>query len=152
MTTRILRQLRDHHLPQLVRLYQGEFWCNTRKTADVLRMLNNTDIVIGVVDDKDELCGFCRLLTDYQYKATLYEVIVKPVNRNQQIGRLLMESVIDLPELREVEHIDLSCLSDMLPFYRRFGFTEQLESLQQMRRFHTESEAKLANNTEENPD
>ena len=139
MEYRIIRHLQERHLPQLMHLYQKEFWCNTRKAADVLRMLDNTDIVIGVVDEHDELCGFCRVLTDYVYKATLYDVIVASDKRRQGVGDLIMNSVLSLPELRQVEHIDLNCLTSMLPFYRRYGFTDALEGLQQMRRFHQNS-------------
>jgi len=136
MGFRIIRQIQEQHLTQLIDLYRGEFWCNTRQKDDVLRMLHNTDIVVGVLDENGALCGFCRLLTDFVYKATLYDVIVSPTKRKQQLGKLLMDTVLALPELQTVAHIDLSCLSDMLPFYQRFGFTEQLDGLQQMRRFH----------------
>jgi len=136
MNYRLIRELQDQHIPQLLALYQNEFWCNTRKADDILRMLENTDIVIGVVDKHNDLCGFCRLLTDFVYKATLYDVIVAPTLRGHQLGAFLMQSVIQLPELSDVEHIDLSCLSDMLPFYRRFGFSDELQGLRQMRRFH----------------
>lgn len=148
MDYRIIRCLQARHLPQLLRLYQNEFWCNTRKAADILRMLDNTDIVIGVIDEHDELCGFCRLLTDYVYKATLYDVIVASDKREQGLGRLLMNSVLALPELQQVEHIDLSCLANMLPFYRRYGFTEALEGLQQMRRFHQNNALQIEMQTE----
>jgi len=142
---RIIRQLQPQHIVQLVDLYQGEFWCNTRKHEDVLRMLDNTDIVIGLIDQDDTLCGFCRVLTDYVYKATLYDVIVAPHKRNLGLGDVLMQTLLALPELNGIEHIDLSCLQSMLPFYRRYGFSDELAGLLQMRRFHQAPQAERQN-------
>jgi len=150
MNYRIIRKLQEHHIAQLVRLYQGEFWCQTRQPDDVLRMLRNTDIIVGVVDENDQLCAFSRLLTDFVYKATLYDVIVAPSKRQQKLGNFIMHTVLELPELRNVEHIDLTCLADMFPFYRRFGFSDQLNGLQQMRRLQRNAAPTEgpANNTE----
>jgi predicted N-acetyltransferase YhbS len=133
---RIIRQLESAHIPQLLELYRGEFWCNSRQQADVLRMLDNTDIVVGLVNEHNTLCGFCRLLSDFVYKATLYDFIVAPTLRNQGLGVKLLDYVLQLPELAKVEHIDLNCLDSMLAYYQRFGFSEELDGLRHMRRFN----------------
>lgn len=136
MSYRIIRQLDQAQIAQLLDLYRGEFWCDRREPADVLRMLDNTDIVVGLVNKQDQLCGFCRILTDFVYKATLYDFIVTEAKRNQGLGVKLLDYVLQLPELETVEHIDLNCLSSMIPYYQRFGFTEHLDDLRHMRRFN----------------
>jgi predicted N-acetyltransferase YhbS len=39
------------------------------------------------------------------------------------LGSLLIETVINYPELQEVETFMLMCLPEMIPFYEKFGFT-----------------------------
>ena len=106
-----------------------------RRREDIDKVLANSDIVIGVENNTDaRLIGFCRILTDYIYKAVVYDVIVHPEFRSRQLGKLLMDSVIHHPDLSEVGHFDLNCLPHMVKFYRRWGFTDELGELKFMRR------------------
>ncbi len=134
----VIDRLLDRHLPDLMRLYLNEFWCNTRTPADVKTMLANTDIIIGLENSEGQLLGFCRLLTDYVYKATLYDLIVDPTYRGQGMGNRLMTLVVEHPRLTTIQHIDLNCLPAMVDFYRRWGFTLELNGLGQMRRYRRE--------------
>jgi ribosomal protein S18 acetylase RimI-like enzyme len=117
-------------------LYRAEFWCNKRKSIDVQKMLKNSNIIIGAVNEENNLVGFVRVLTDFVYKATVYDLIVHPKWRGRKIGNLLMGTVINHPELRDVEHFDLNCLPDMYPFYEKWGFTDKIGELGFMRRFN----------------
>lgn len=136
MELSIIERLNDHAIDQLVELYGNEFWCNKRQHNDVARMLENTDIVIGVINETDDLVGFTRVLTDYVYKATLYDVIVHPKWRGNKIGRLLMDTILNHDKLRDVEHFDLNCLPKMYPFYKQWGFTTDVGELGFMRKFN----------------
>ena len=99
-------------------------------------MLQHTSVIISFEDDSKNLIAFCRLLTDFVYKATLYDVIVHPDYRNQQLGKLLMDAVFQHPQLKDVEHFDLNCLPQMFGFYQRWGFTNELGELSHMRRYN----------------
>ena len=136
MTYRLIRTLQDRHIAQLEKLYQGEFWCKHRRRDGIKTMLQHTDILIAIVDEKDDLHGFCRVLTDYVYKASLYDLIVSPEHRGNKLGKLLMDTVLGLEELADVEHIDLNCLEEMLPFYQHWQFESKLDSLLFLRRSH----------------
>jgi GNAT superfamily N-acetyltransferase len=132
----LLHALGDKQIDQLVALYANEFWCGRRTRDDVERMLSHSDIVVGAVDEADDLVGFVRVLTDYVYKATIFDLIVRPDWRGKQLGRTLMNTVISHPELENVEHLDLHCLPEMYPFYAKWGFTPELGGLGFMRRFN----------------
>jgi len=137
----LVSQLGGKQIDQLMELYRHEFWCNTRKRSDVEKMLANTDIILGVLDKAENLVGFARVLTDFVYKATLYDLIVHPHMRGKQLGIFLMNSILSHPKLVSVEHIDLNCLASMFPFYQRWGFSADAEILGQlmfMRRLHTQ--------------
>ena len=101
-------------------------------------MLQHSDIVAGVKNTSSNLVGFVRVLTDYVYKATIYDLVVHPEWRGRKIGKLLMDTVLNHPELHNIEHFDLYCLPEMYPFYARWGFTENVSGLGFMRKFNHE--------------
>ena len=134
--TSLITHLNDRQINQLIALYSNEFWCSQRTQPDVEKMLDHSDIIIGVVDSQDNLVGFVRVLTDYVYKATIYDLIVHPDWRGKQLGMQLMEAVLAHPKLKHVDHFDLHCLPDMYPFYEKWGFTTDLGGVGHMRRFN----------------
>jgi ribosomal protein S18 acetylase RimI-like enzyme len=77
----------------------------------------SNSIVIGLVDECDRLIGFIRVLTDFIYRAFIFDVIVKPTHRNQGLGKQLLDSVVHHPQLQSVEYFGLYCLPEMVPFY-----------------------------------
>jgi predicted GNAT family N-acyltransferase len=132
-------QLSNSQIEQLCALYQNEWWCSDRDMADVQTMLEHTDIKIGLIErDTERLVAFCRVLTDFVYHATLYDVIVAPDCRDQQLGRRLMDAVVQHPQLRTVNAIWLCCLPEMASFYHKWGFSDALGDLVWMRRVKSE--------------
>lgn len=123
MSFRVVDQLTEKQILELVDLYQNEFWSKKRTHQDVRKMLAGSDIIIGLVDDTEQLSGFTRILTDFVYRATIYDVIIKPSHRNKGLGAKLMDAVINHPRLSTVEQLTLYCLPEMIPFYERWGFT-----------------------------
>lgn len=130
----------------LWRMYQNEWWTNKRNLQDIKEMLKHTDIIIAFVNDENgELAAFCRIVTDYVYKAVLLDVIVEPKFRKQGIGARLMDAVVIHPKLMHVETVDLWCLDAMAPFYERWQFEDQIGKIRFMRKTHkkdTESNMK----------
>ncbi|AOU99328.1 hypothetical protein BI364_16575 [Acidihalobacter yilgarnensis] len=127
--------LNTAQIDQLMALYQGEFWCAERRREDVERMLAHTDLVIALVDESDDtLIAFARVITDFVYKAMLNDVIVRTDRRGSGLGEVLLDRAVNHPRLREVDYIDLFCRPEMIPFYRRWGFSEDMGALLMMRR------------------
>lgn len=123
-------QIKDLHI-----LYQSEWWTKGRKLSDVQRMVEHSDVVVGLCEpETKELIGFTRVITDYVYKALVLDVIVKENYRGKNLGRILMQVVIEHPSLKHVKHFELYCRPEMLSFYRKWGFTEDLGELHFMRR------------------
>ena len=138
MELSIVTSLDDKEIDQLLDLYGNEFWCNERERSDVVKMLNNTDILLVVKNGSNDLVGFARILTDYVYKATIFDLIVHPKWRGKKIGKLLMDAIINHQMLHNVEHFDLNCLPEMYPFYEHWGFTAEVGDLGFMRKFNHE--------------
>ncbi|MCP6759764.1 MAG: GNAT family N-acetyltransferase [Fischerella sp. CENA71] len=123
MNYQVVEQLTEIQILDLLDLYKNEFWSHKRTREQVEKMLAASDIVIGLVDECDRLVAFTRVLTDYIYRAIIYDVIVKPSHRNMGLGAKLMELVTNHPQLSSVELISLYCLPEMINFYERRGFT-----------------------------
>ncbi|MDZ7961992.1 MAG: GNAT family N-acetyltransferase [Aulosira sp. DedQUE10] len=135
MTYQIVDHLTENQILELVDLYKNEFWSKKRIYQDVVKMLAASNIIIGFVDDSDQLIGFTRILTDFVYRATIYDVIIKPTHRKIGLGAKLMDAAINHPQLQGVEQIALYCLPEMMPFYQRWGFTDEVGELQLMYRY-----------------
>jgi predicted GNAT family N-acyltransferase len=124
----------DDQVDDLMRLYAQAWWSRDRCREDVVWMLRNTDLVIGFREPDGRLIAFARILTDYVYKALLLDVIVDQEHRGGGLGRQLMEAALDHPELASVRHLELYCRPELVPFYRAWGFTDELGELRFMRK------------------
>ncbi len=132
MNYQVVEQLTEIQILELLDLYKNEFWSHKRTREQVEKMLAASDIVIGLVDECDRLVAFTRVLTDFIYRAMIYDVIVKPSHRNMGLGAKLMELVTNHPKLSSVELISLYCLPEMINFYERRGFTADLREFHLM--------------------
>jgi len=125
----------EERLEELLALYQAAWWARDRHPDDVRRMLRHTDVKLGFVErETGRLVAFCRVLTDYVYKAFLFDVIVAPEQQGTGLGRALVDAVLEHPDLRGVQMVELYCNEEMVPFYERWGFTQDLGGTRLMRR------------------
>ncbi|MEG4391126.1 GNAT family N-acetyltransferase [Microcoleus sp. BROC3] len=131
---RIVETLNDSQISDLMDLYKNEFWSDKRTREDVVKMLASTDVIIAFVDESDRLIGIIRVITDFVYRAMIFDVIIKPTHRKMGLGAKLMDAVLSHPELQDVEHFYLNCLPNMMPFYERWGFTDDVGELKFLRR------------------
>ncbi|MEG3990099.1 GNAT family N-acetyltransferase [Microcoleus sp. S28C3] len=131
---RIVETLNDSQVSDLMDLYKNEFWSDKRTREDVVKMLAATDVIIGFVDDSDRLIGITRVITDFVYRAMIFDVIIKPTHRRMGLGAKLMDAVLNHPKLQTVENFALNCLPNMMPFYQRWGFSDDVGELKFLRR------------------
>jgi len=131
---RIVETLTESQVSDLMDLYKNEFWSDKRTRDDVVKMLASTDVIIGLVDECDRLIGITRVLTDFVYRAMIFDVIIKPTQRKMGLGAKLMDAVLNHPKLQTVEHFYLNCLPNMMPFYERWGFSDDVGGLKFLRR------------------
>ena len=96
---KIITKLKEKQKDDLLELYKKEFWSRTRVRQDIYKMLENTDIVVGLEDASGRLIGFCRVLTDDVYKATIYDLIIALEQRNKDLGKVLMEKIMGHKDL-----------------------------------------------------
>ena len=137
--------LSPSQVDDLMRLYANEWWTQDRTRPDVERMLDDSDLLFAVTEKVSQsLVAFARVLTDRTYVALVLDVIVAPAYRDRGLGRLLVERIRSAPELRDVERIELTCQPEHVPFYRKWGFSENVGRSQLMRRTSNPSFADAA--------
>ncbi len=113
---------------ELVDLYQFGWWSIQRKKPDVEKMLDHTSMTVSVWDG-DLLVGFARLLTDFTYRATIWDVIVRPEYQGKGVGKKTMEYILSHPKLSTVTFFWLST-RDKHTFYEELGFVrDQTDSM-----------------------
>jgi GNAT superfamily N-acetyltransferase len=132
---RFVERIDDRLRADLMELHRHEWWTNTRREEDVVRMLAHTDLVVGACDDSSgQLVGFARVLTDRTFKALVFDVIVEQGHRNTGLGKRLVQYVLDHPMLAQVAHIELYCRPELIPFYTQWGFSTPGSDVNFMRR------------------
>jgi GNAT superfamily N-acetyltransferase len=119
-----VRELDGGDVPALRDLYEDYEWWADRGLADLRRAVEES-LVVGVFEDapgdEDRLVGAARVVTDYVYYATVYDVIVASERRGEGVGRRLVRATVAHPAL-ERPGVDLLCRAGLVEFYERVGF------------------------------
>jgi len=134
MSLEPIGSLTEPQIEDLLQLFQAEWWTKGRDPAGVRRALAASDLIIAFCDvETQRLAAFTRVLTDYVYKALVLDVIVAAAHRGTGLGRSLLDAVIDHPALCDVRHFELYCRPEMVPFYAKWGFSDDVGTLRFMR-------------------
>lgn len=134
-----IEQLSETQIQQLYESYQSEWWSRGRSLEDVRLMLENTSLIVAFAErDTGRLVAFSRILTDFVFRATIYDVIVMPDWRGYGVGRLLMDAVSAHPRLQRVSSIWLSCAEDKVAFYEKWGFKVFTDEVKRMHKVQRE--------------
>jgi len=114
-------------LDQVCRFLSLSYWAQTRPRDTIERSIRNS-LCFGIyrVDRSggdDIQVGFARVVTDRATFAWLCDVFVDEEARGDGLGKWLIESILDHPELQHLRRWILAT-GDAHELYRRFGFTE----------------------------
>jgi len=135
MSCEVVHQLTESQIQDLHALFQREWWTTGRELGDVKRMLEHTDVIVALCEPQTKkVVAFARVLTDRGYKALILDVIVDAAYRGRDLGRSLIDTILQHPALNSVRHFELYCLPELMPFYRKWGFTDELGAPHFMRR------------------
>jgi GNAT superfamily N-acetyltransferase len=114
-------ECKDVDPAQLVQLYEQAPWAVGRTVEDTRAMLLETDLAISAWDG-ERLVAFGRVLTDYVYRASIWDVIVDKDYQGQDIGTEIVQRILHHPSLKRVELFWL-CTRDKQCFYEKLGFS-----------------------------
>ena len=130
----IVHVLDRTRIEQLHALYLREWWTADRSLEETRCCVEGSQVCIGLTDDSGNLIGFVRAVTDYTFKALIFDVIVAEAHRGTGLGDRLIELVLEHPDLARVKHFELYCRPEIAPFYARHGFTAEVGGVRLMRR------------------
>jgi ribosomal protein S18 acetylase RimI-like enzyme len=105
---------------QLMELYRSAPWAVRRRAGRIARMMDKLDLGFCAFEGRS-LVGFCRVSTDFSFRAVLWDVIVNPRFRRRGIGKKLVSLALGDPRLRSVDQFWLYT-TDQQAFYRDLGF------------------------------
>jgi GNAT superfamily N-acetyltransferase len=117
---------------QLLELYRTTWWAHDRSLDLVRRALDHSHPVLTVWDGPT-LIGFTRVISDLTFRATIWDVIVRPSHQGRGIGTQLMHAVLDHPDLKTVTTFFL-LTRDKHSFYERLGFRHEPDKSMILRR------------------
>ena len=101
----------DFDAAQLIHLYRQAPWAKHRALEQAQAMLAKTDVVISAWDGT-RLVGFGRVLTDYVFRASIWDVIVDREYQKRKIGTEIVRRILDHPTL---QHVELFWLCTRMP-------------------------------------
>jgi len=119
-------------LAQLLELYQLTWWAQDRNADQVRRALQHSRPVVSAWEG-ERMVGFARVISDLTYRATIWDVIVRPSHQGRGIGKQMMHFVLDHPDLRTVTYFIL-LTKDQHAFYERLGFQTERDMSMTLRR------------------
>lgn len=119
----VVESLTAKQSEQLHELLNEQWWGGRRTFEDVQRMVENTSLLLGLVErDSARLVAFCRVLTDFSFRATIYDVMVVEDWKGRGLGTRLMDTLSKHPKLEQVSLIYLACEPQLYSFYEKWGF------------------------------
>ena len=123
----------DNQIHAIHALYQKEWWTKGRSLLETKKCIEGSQICIGLIDDNGSLQGFARILTDYTFKAFIFDLIVSESHRGMGLGNTLVSLIRNHQDLKHVKHFELYCLPEMFSFYEKHGFSEDVGDIKLMR-------------------
>lgn len=117
-----IEKIDGDHKHALETMYAKEWWTKGRTAERINKMLAGSDVVIGCCNKSNTLVGFARVLTDYTYKAFIFDVIVATEFRSSGLGREILQRILNHPDLAEVVSFELYCPESLIPYYQKNGF------------------------------
>lgn len=133
VSVKVVCELNDLQVEMLHLLYQQEWWTKGRTLDETHGVVQGSQLCVALLDDNDVLQGFARVLTDYVFKAMIFDLIVAGSHRGQGLGKLLLDAIKTHPDLQSVRHFELYCLPEMFPFYEAHDFSSSVDGVSLMR-------------------
>ncbi|MDR1509565.1 MAG: GNAT family N-acetyltransferase [Synergistaceae bacterium] len=105
---------------ELQELFRFTHWGRSRSLEQIERMLKGTNLCFSVRYD-GKLVAFCRMLTDFVFRGSIWDILVHPDHQGKGLGSRLMNYALTHPAVRDIPIIT-SFSSDLVPFLKRSGF------------------------------
>ena len=83
-------------------LTQSSYWAQQRSFEVMQKSIENS-LCFGIYTAQGQQAGFARVVTDYATFAWLCDVFILEAHRGQGLGKWLVESVVNHPDLQRLK-------------------------------------------------
>ena len=116
---------------ELQDLYRYVKWGRSRSVEGIEAMLEGTSMCFSA-RSSDMLVGFCRIVTDFVYRASLWDVIVHPEHQGRGLGSALVDYALTHPAIKKIPLIQ-TYTSEWEAFMTSRGFVASEGSMVMLR-------------------
>ena len=120
---------------ELQDLYRFTRWGRSRSLEQIDKMLVGTSMCFSVRYN-DKLVAFCRIMTDFVFRGSLWDILVHPDHQGKGIGSNLLKYALNHPSIKNVP-VMVTYTSELTDFMGRLGF-ESRDGLLILQRRHME--------------
>jgi len=117
---------------ELLTLYRFTKWGNSRSLEQIEKMLQGTSMCFSVRYD-GKLVAFCRMLTDFVFRGSLWDIMVHPDHQGKGLGSLLLKYVLEHPRIKDIPLI-ITYTSELSVFLQKLGFEQKEGAMLLLRR------------------
>ena len=105
-----------------------------RSLEEIRALIKHSDLIIGCqAKTTGRLVGCGRALSDYFYKAWIFDVRVAEDHRGNGVGKAIIKYILQYPDFQRVKHFELICRPETAGFYTKLGFSSVLDDREYLR-------------------
>ncbi len=123
----------DEQVDQLLTLSKKMWWSTDRTKEELITMLHHCIPFVMVENQTQQLVGFARVLTDKVRYAYIFDLMAEESLHGKGIGKSIMNAIFNHHQLSSIKYFDLTCTPEMAGYYRKFGFSENMDCVIAMR-------------------
>ena len=120
MEYRIVEDINEMKLDDIVRLLRKTYWADKRPVEKIEKSVQNSKCYGLYLEEAENLVGFARIITDYATNYYLSDVIIDEKYRNKGLGKALVSHIVSSPELQGLRGILVT--KDAQKLYSQYGF------------------------------
>lgn len=120
-------------LPKTHAMIAGSYWAKNIPFDIFVRSVEHS-LSFGIYHEQDGQVGLARVISDYATYAYLADVFVDNRHRGHGLGKWLMQTIIDHPDLQQVRSFRLQT-ADAHGLYEQYGFERVTDPSRSMAKY-----------------
>ena len=120
MNYRIVDDLDQMNLSDIIRLLKSTYWADKRSDEQIEKSARNSSCYGIYVEGEDKLAGFARVISDYATTYYLCDVVIDEEYQHKGLGTALVSYIESLPVYEGLRGILVT--RDAHSLYRKFGY------------------------------
>ena len=120
MNYRIVDDLDQMNLSDIIRLLKSTYWADKRSDEQIEKSARNSSCYGIYVEGEKKLAGFARVISDYATTYYLCDVVIDEDYQHKGLGTALISYIESLPVYEGLRGILVT--RDAHSLYRKFGY------------------------------